>query len=230
MSNPSTVILQLSVAGISNGIALSQTPAVAGPLTLNGSLVTAGVANLGTTARRVAIASTGSDASVVFTLIGTDRNGNVQSETITGVVSGTPVSSARDYLTVTAVSSSAATAGAITVGTNSIGSSAWVMDDPYKRFWALSGGISGPAGTTYSLEHTYDDPNTLPPSLTTSPQQFSLNPASFVPAMVWPFSSIVAASGNNQFVYANWGIMAHRVTIISGTGQVVMQSLQVGID
>jgi hypothetical protein len=45
MSNPSVVTLQL-VALVANGIALSQTPGAAGNLTLNGSLVTAGVAIL----------------------------------------------------------------------------------------------------------------------------------------------------------------------------------------
>ena len=138
--------------------------------------------------------------------------------------------SARDYLTVTAVSSGAATAGAITIGTNGVGSSVWVIDNFLAHFWALAGGISGPAGTTYTLEHTYDDPNDFGATLTVAPAQWSMNAPSFVPPHVWSYSAIVAATLDNQFNYANWPIFAHRVTINSGTGQVVMQSIQAGID
>ena len=230
MSNPSTLTLKLAAA-VSNGVCLSQTPAGAGALTLNGSLVTAGVATLDTIARRVAIASTGSDAAVVFTLTGTDRGGNTQSETITGVTSATTQTSLRDYLTVTSVTSSAGTAGAITVGTNGVGSSTWVVDNFLARFWALAGVIVGPTGTVYTLEFTYDDPNGQGAvSLTDYPQQWSMNAGSNVPANAYAFSAITSQQGTNSFTFANQPIFAHRLTVNSGTGQVMMQSIQAGID
>jgi hypothetical protein len=229
MSNPNTLTYQLAAA-VSNGLCLSQTPAAAGALTLNGSLVAAGVGTLdsGGAARRVLISSTGSDASVVFTVTGTSRTGNVQSSPVTGVVSGSPVATALDFLTVTAIASSAATAGAITAGTNGVGSSPWVVDDFLCRIWALSGGISGPAGTIYSLEHTYDDPNAQSGGGVAGAQQFSMNPASNVPPVAWPNAVVVNVSGANEFDYPNHPIFAHRLTIVSGTGKVTMQTIQAG--
>lgn len=212
------------------GIATAQAVSAAGPLTINGSLASGGVATMDV-ARRIIIASSGADSAKTFTVTGTDRNNNPQSEVITGVATPTPVQSVLDYKTVTSIVASAATAGNISAGTNGVGSSDWVVDDFMRRhYWALAGGISSPSGTTYTLEHTYDDPNKIGTSLVISPQQFSINPASFVPPHVWGYAGIVGASGDNQFRYADQPIFAHRVTINSGTGQVVMQSIQGGID
>lgn len=227
MANTGTVTLQL-VAAVANGICLSQAVAGAQALTLNGSLVTSGVAIMDV-ARRVLIASAGADSAVVFTLTGTDRYGNVQSETITGVAVATPQFSARDYKTITAIRSSAATAGNITIGTNGVGSSDWVGDAPNFHFWALSGGCVSPAGTTYTVEHTYDDPNRTGTTLVPMPSQFSNVPGGNIPPVVFPNATVAAVSGVAQFDYPNHPIYAHRLTINSGTGLVVMQSLQAGI-
>lgn len=231
MSNPSTLTLSF-VAAVSNGICLSQQPAAAGALTLNGSLVTSGVATLDA-ARRILVSSTGADSAVVFTITGTDRGGSVQSSTVTGVTSTASQYTSRDFLTVTGVSSSAGTAGNITVGTNQVGSSVWVVDDFLARFWALGGGVSGPTGTTYTVESTFDDPNDVGQSLVAMPQQFSMNPASNIPALAWANPAVSGASGNNLFSYTT-PIFAHRVTINSwtgsgGSGTVVMQSIQAAL-
>lgn len=227
MSNPSTVIIQL-VAAVANGIATSQAVGAAGPLTINGSLASGGVATMDV-ARRIIIASAGADSAKVFTVTGTSRDGNVQSETITGVATPTPVQSVLDYKTVTSIVASAATAGNITAGTNGVGSSVWVVDNFLASSWGLAGAITGPAGTTYTLEYTIDDPNKIGTSLVVSPQQFSVNPASFVPPHVYAYSTIAAATGDNRFGFPEGPIFAHRVTVNSGTGQVVMQSIQNGI-
>ena len=221
MSNPSALTLQL-VAAVSNGVCLAQTPGAAGALTLNGSLVTSGVATTDV-ARRIAIASTGADSAVVFTLKGTDRNGNAQSETITGVTSTNTVYSVRDYATVTGVSSSAGTAGAITVGTNGVASSVWVVDDFLARAWFLAGCVIAPSGTTYNVEHTYDDPNNQTVPLYGG-QQWGMEPASANPPNV--FIKLNNQSGNQEFNYANQPIFAHRLTILSGTGLVTLQTIQ----
>lgn len=227
MANPSTVILQL-VAAVANGIALSQAVAGAGALTLNGSLVTGGVAIMDV-ARRIIIASAGADSAVIFTVKGTSRDGNVQTETITGVATPTPVQSVLDYKTVTSITASGATAGNITAGTNGVGSSVWVVDDFLVGSWSLAGNITGPAGTTYTLEYTIDDPNDIGRSLFPEPQQFSMNPASFIPPHVYAYNQISGASGDNRWGFPEGPIFAHRLTINSGTGQVVMQSIQGGV-
>lgn len=233
MANPSKLSYQLA-ASVANGIAQSQAVAAAGALTLNGSLVSAGIAQLdvaGTNgapsvARRVLIASSGADAGIVFTVAGTDRNGNTQTETVTAVTSIASQYTFRDFATVTGVTSSAATAGNITVGTNGVGSSPWIADSFLAPAWALAVACSGPAGTNYTVEHTYDDFNQISSNL---PQGFSLEPASNVPPTAWSNPVIAAVSGSNEARYIDWPIFGHRLTIISGTGSVTMWSIQTGI-
>jgi hypothetical protein len=224
MANPSHLSYQLA-ALVANGVSLAQEPAGAGALLLNGSLVSGGVATFDT-ARRVSVASTGNDAGVVFTITGTNRNGGVQTGTVTGVVSGTPVNTLQDFLTVTGVSSSAGTAGNITVGTSGVGSSPWVLDNWLAPAWALSIACLGPAGTTYTVEHTYDDFNQISTNL---PYGFSLEAASNVPPTPWPNPIINGVSGANEVRYIDWPIFGHRLTIVSGTGLVTMWSMQAGI-
>lgn len=227
MSNPSVFQLQLASL-IANGVSLAQTPGAAGALTLNGSLVSGGVATFDV-ARRVAVASAGNDSGVIFTITGTDRNGNVQTDTVTGlnISSGFTV---RDFLTVTGISSSAATVGAITVGTNGVGSSPWVMDNYLATVWALAVAVSIVNGAvTYTVEHTYDDPNDTGPSLTVGPQQFSLVPASYIPPLAWPDGTLTGKSTNGETNFEGQPIFAHRLTITAGTGKAVMQSIQAGI-
>lgn len=226
MSNPSTVSIAL-VAAISNGIAQSQAPTAAGTLTLNGSLVSNGIAVMDT-ARRILISSTGADSAVVFTLFGRDRFGNFQSEQIKGVANGASQYSLGDYLVIISITNSAATAGNITVGTNGVGSSVWVVDDFLSKSWGLSGGITGPTGTTYTLEHTYNDPNSFVGQSIPGAQQYSMTPGGAVPPHVYTYNGIVVASGDNQFVYSSWLIFAHRITINSGTGLVTMDSIHSG--
>lgn len=232
-SNPSTVILQFA-AGSTNGYATSQAVAGAGNLTLNGSLVTSGV-GIADRARRVIITSASAgDTTQTVTVTGTNSSGVTITNSVT-LAGTTGVVTALDFKTVTQIAMSAATAGNITAGTSTgsapalpIGSSDWQVDNFLAVFWALGGGITGPAGTNYSLECTYDDPNDLGPTLTAMPQQWSMNPASFRPPHVFAHPTITNVNGDNQFMYANQPIFAHRLTIVSGTGQVVMQSIQAG--
>ena len=227
MANPNTTSLQLP-AGVANGISLSQTPGAAGNLTITGSLATAGVANL-VTPQRVFIASSGADSARVFTITGTNRNGVVQTDTITGVATPTPVSSTKDFLTVTQIAVDAATAGAITAGTGNIGSTEWQIDNFLSPFWALAGVITGPASvTTYTLEFTYSDPNRTGTTLVVQPQQFSMQPAGFTPPNVITHQTIHNVSGVNTFTFPDQPIFAHRLTVTAGTGLVVMESIQAG--
>jgi hypothetical protein len=228
MSNPTVVTLQLT-AGVANGIAASQTPSGAGNLTINGSLTAAGVATL-TPPRRVIITSNGADGAVVFGLYGTNGSGAPISETITGVAS-TTVASVYDYATVTRISVSGATAGNITAGTNGTASTPWVFDD-FGTSWHLSVAcsITGTGTTpTFTVEHTYDDPNKQGPSLTPRMEQFSIEDASYSPPLLWSLASLTAKSINCEANYANQPIFAHRLTVTAGTMMVVMQSIQAGI-
>lgn len=155
------------VAAVANGISTSQKPAAGGAqsLTITGSLAAGGVATMDL-ARRVAIASSADDSGRTFTITGTDRRGNAQTETITGPNTAT-VTSLKDFKTVTAVSVDDNTAGNITVGTNGKISTQWL---PVDRLGVRSLGIgvrqSGVA--TWTIEHAMQSPFTagvgvLPP-------------------------------------------------------------------
>jgi hypothetical protein len=223
MANPSVLVLALE-ASDADGVCLSQTPGAASDLTINGALASGGVATFDV-ARRVLITAAGNDATVVFTVYGANRDGFAQSETITGLNASSDYTD-RDFLTVTRVASSSATAGAITVGTNGIGSSRWVLDDIDAPAWALSVALSVTGTVTYTVEHTYDDPNKTGTSLVPEPEGYSLVPGGHVPAKAWAHASLTAKTTDAEGQYPDKPIMAHRVTITAGDGTVVLQSVQ----
>src|SRR5271154_2412483 len=86
-------------ATAANNVALTQTPAGAGNLVLNGSLVTAGVAKF-PVPQRVLI--TTADSTHTFTIKGTSPTGTLVTETIAD--NGTSVTSTLDYSTITSIS------------------------------------------------------------------------------------------------------------------------------
>lgn len=146
--------LQLAAA-VTNGIALSQSLGGAGNLTLNGSLVTGGVATFDV-ARRVGITSTGDDRAVVWTITGTDRSSRAQTEVIQGVM-GATAQSTRDFLTVSNIAGSGATAAAVTAGSTTTGSSSPYVIDYFATTANYSVMVENAGGSTYSIEFTNAD-------------------------------------------------------------------------
>lgn len=139
-------------SAVSNGVALSQTTGSAGNLTLNGSLVTGGVAVFDV-ARRVAIAATGNLSGITFTVVGTDRSGNPLTATLAGPNNGS-VFTAQDFLTVTRVSVSAAVS-AVTVGTNGVASTPWFVGDWHNGKLIIVDTYVDPGSVlTYTVEST----------------------------------------------------------------------------
>src|SRR5262245_62176668 len=96
-----------------------RTPAsvTAGAVTLNGSLVSGGVARLDV-ARRLLFTSAGNDTGLFFTVAGTDSQGITIGETISAL-SSTTYSTVLDYKTVTSVAATASSAGNVSIGTSS---------------------------------------------------------------------------------------------------------------
>lgn len=165
MSHPIVQQLQI-VAAVSNGVALSQTLGAAGNLTLNGSLVSGGVATLdsGGAARRLIITSAGDDSALTWTITGTKRdpgnssNAIAATETLAGAAAGASAMSLTDFLTVTQIAGSGATTGAVTAGTNGVASAPAVPLDNYEPLFEASAVAYVTSGTpTYQLEVTYDD-------------------------------------------------------------------------
>lgn len=199
------VLTKALVAASANNICLSQTPAAAGALILNGSTVTAGVATLDTQ-RRVLATTAGADSGKTLVLTGTDIQGNIITETLT-LPSTSTVASTRDFYTITSAVVSAALAGAITVGTNTTGSTVWVPMD-------INGAYGSPIGiqcivtgtVTYTVEYTQDDPFNY---VNAAPNAFSSTD-----------TGVVGAITSKQSVFTVIP-RATRLTITAGTGSVV---------
>ena len=138
-----------------NAIALSQTPGAAGAVTLNGSLVTGGVATMGGQ-QHVTITSTSDISNRTFALTGTDRNGNAISETLTGPNNAT-VASLKNYYTLTSAVISGSAAGAITLGVNGLGESRPYPVDIYQGPFQVAVAVTAVVGATYKMSYTYDD-------------------------------------------------------------------------
>jgi hypothetical protein len=210
---PITVSVGPLEAASNTAICQSQTPAAAGNLLINGSEAVGGVAILDAP-RRVQITSVDDESPVQFTITGTDRNGNVISETFAGPNAASKATSL-DYKTVTSVYASAATADAVTVGTNSTASSQWVYFDAY-AFPQISIQVN-PSDATVTVQQTLDDPN---------------DPSNPVPlaSMVWinhPDAALVNASSDVQGNYAYTPAFA-RLTLTGGAGSATVTFIQSG--
>ena len=167
------------------------------------------------TPRRVLITTVSDESAKTFTITGTGWGGNPISETMVGPAATTGYT-VQDYLTVTSISVSAATTGAVTVGTNGIASSAWVRLDE----WALAPTVIQATATgtvNFTLQQCNQDPNSP-----TSPTAPGLT--------TWVNStdaSAVGATGSIQSSYTNSPLWA-RVLLNSGTGSVSAVYAQYG--
>jgi hypothetical protein len=184
---------------------------------LNGSKVTAGVAVLDAP-RRIIITSVGNDSGITFTVTGT-RGSWWASTAITEVIAGSNAGIAtttQDFLTVTSIVASAATANTVTAGTSGTGSGPWVVWDRHVPDFQVSLFASVVSGSpTYGIEYTYDDVFGLwLPAGTPFPRalQFSL------------MTGLTAASSDGQFTSQ---VIASRLTL-TAVGSVQLTQTQQG--
>lgn len=190
-----------------DGICQSQTPLAAGAMTLNGALVSGGVALLAQ-ARRVLFTFAADETGHSFTITGTDVNGQVQTDVVAGTTAGTAYG-AIDFLTVTSVRISAAATGAIKVGTNTVASSRWMrLDEWAPAPVSLQCTVTGTVN--YTVEQTMQDPD--------SPYGTPLSPYQ----VTWLTSPPPALSGAtaSAFSYLSNPPLWLRVTLNSGSGSV----------
>ena len=213
---PVTIGVGPLTAASANAICLSQTPAGAGLLNLNGALVANGVATLPQT-RRIRITMSGDETTRTFTVTGTTYNGVQVTETIAGK-NNTSADSVLDYATVTSISISSAAAAPLTVGTSPVAGSTWVrMDDWAPLNVALQVKVSGTAN--YTIQQTMDDPNSA-----THPVALQ--------SVAWLNSSdanVVAASSTQQSYYAFVPVFV-RAVLNSGTGSISATIRQSGVN
>lgn len=219
-----TRTLQFALATASaNNIAQSQTPGGAGNLTLNGSAVSGGVATLDV-ARRVLITTTANETAKTFTITGTDRAGRTITETMTGP-NNTTGFTLQDFKTITQIAVSAATTGALTVGTNGVGSSRWIGLNYLVQQFEVSIRVKVVSGSvTYTIEKTNDDlmgaytPGNSGPVFVQA----------VLPAIVFPdpLLSQYTISGETNI---SSPCTAVRATIVAGTGTIDLAVLQAGV-
>ena len=224
------VVVSLSLAAANAALLVaSNTPSGAGSLTLAGGVsvsqtypsAAGGGQKITTTvqtldvARRVLV-TYGSEASTrTIQIVGGDRFGNAISETLT-IPATTPGSQAtqQDFLTVTSINVFAAWSAAMTVGTNSTGSSQWfVVQNNVTPFnigmqFVTSGTVTG------QIDATLMNPNMpLPAGL-------------IVPDLYQPtgLSSITTSAVGS----ISTPVVAYRLTITTGTGSIRMTTDQTG--
>jgi hypothetical protein len=195
-----------------NNICLSQTPTAA--FTLNGALVTSGVATVDTP-RRVLFTAAANESGKTITIVGTDWNYAPQTEVITGPNATTGYTN-MDFRTVTSITISAAATGAITVGTNTIASSMWVRLDSY-ALAQVAIQCTATGTVNYTVQQTLQDPNN--PTVGLAPYQ-----------VTWINTSDTAAVNATGSIQTNYGYapLFAKVMLNSGTGSVSAVFNQLG--
>lgn len=187
---------------------------VAGGVTLNGALVSGGVATLDKP-RRILFTSSGNDSGITFTVTGTTFAGNAASETVTGG-NATTATTVLDYATVTSITASGASAGTVSIGTSGVAGSQWARLDMWTTgFVSIQTNVTGTVN--YTIQQTLDDPNDpdFPTSLASVNWINSNDPA------------VVSATTSQQSNYIFTPKFA-RILLNSGTGSVTAIFAQTG--
>jgi hypothetical protein len=216
MGTKVTFTKQLAAAS-ANAIAHSQSGSAGAPLTLttaSGVLIDTVTAANSAVGRHVVLAYTGTDTN--FTVVGTNGTGN----TITDVAVGSSgaAESNLNFVTVTSITPVGGGLTGVTAGTNGVGSSPWLTMNwrgySPENITAAVELVSGSVG--YTVEYTLDDPNDLPPGVTFPLALSDLSPA-----------ALVAGSATKDGLF-NFPLVAIRVTINSGTGEIRTRFVQAG--
>jgi hypothetical protein len=205
------VLTKTLVAASVNSIAQSQSLGATGNLTLNGSAASGGVATLDAQ-RRILITSAGNDSGITFTVFGTTDSGTAIQETVTGANAGA-VATNQDFATVTQVSASGATGLTVQVGTNSTGSTRWLLTDQHLTPGNISLGGTVSGSVTYTAEYTYDD-------------FLNLATGAFPLARTVAGLMNVTTSTDAQLGYPVKGV---RLTVNAGTGAAALTVTQAGV-
>jgi len=188
-------------AADADSVANEQLLNASGAITLDGVLVSGGVATLTVPAQLTVFSE--ESATVNFVVSGTAPGGGSQTETLAVSASGT-VTGSLSFATVTGITASAATSATISVGNAVPGYTAWIPLDIYtpNQVTTISGKVSGTVN--YSVEYTNEDP-------------FDLNIQQL--AVPHPAASLTAATAS-ETQFTTTLMRAVRLKINSGDGSV----------
>ena len=158
MARPQSVSIVLAAAS-ATAACQSQTPLAAGPLVINGSSASGGVATFDVARRVIATTNNPADNGTTLALTGKDRGGHAIFETLV-LNSTTAPFTFQDFLSVSIARISAGTTGTVSLGTNGVASAAWLPVDPHIIGFSVGIQVSF-AGNTASIaiEGTEDDPD-----------------------------------------------------------------------
>lgn len=207
---PVTVSRTLAAA-VANSIALLQTTAGAGSLTLNGALASGGVATIPTPSQ-ITLTSTGNISGVNFTITGTDTRGQTVTEVLAGPNNNT-VTSVYTYYTITSITVNGAVATNTSVGNAQSGASQPIPLDLYLQNGSTAS-VKVTGTVNYTVQVSNDDPYGVDQS-----------------AMVWsshPTAALVAATASQIGTTAN-AYRAMRIVTNSGSGTAALTVSQQGL-
>lgn len=197
-------------AADADGICASQTPTAAAGFSINGALATSGVATLCAAglARQIVFTAAANETTTpkTATVRGTNATGNAITDTVT-MPNATTATTNKYFRTVTSISITANAAGAITVGTNSVGASRVIGLDQYVNPFNVGLGCTVSGTVNYTVQHTFDDVQS-----TTEPTWFD-------------HTSLAGDTANGDGNYA-YAVRAIRLKMNSGTGTVTFTVLQ----
>jgi hypothetical protein len=198
-----------------NCIALAQSVAAGANAILNGASAVAGAFTLDTP-RRIAIVSSGNDAANTAVISGGRGRGQGLNEVLALTNGGTAVS-ALDYLSGGTVAFPQGTAGNVTIGTDTIGSTDWTVPNYNITPFSLDVQVQLSGAVTYSFETT----NT--PKFWDPPQ----GKGAVTPQPVVNEFTQGATAGLG--ITLSTPVTGYRLTITAGTGTLTAQALQAGI-
>lgn len=208
---PRTVTVGPLASASANNIATSQTPGAAGNLTLTAGAIAGTVPDK---PRRVLFTPAGAEAGngTIWTLYGTDWNGNSISEALAGVNNPSTAQSVYDYATVTRIAVNKAQAGAVTVGTDGVASSRPVFLDTFAPA-PTSIQVTVVGTVNFTVQQSLDDPNTITGGYA---------------AMTWVDHPDISLNGATASAQGNYAYLPRIVRILlnSGSGSVTMTTLQ----
>lgn len=215
---PVRITKSLAAASASS-IAVPQLSAGAGSLVLVGG----GTVSLDTP-RRVLLTAANNESGNTFVITGNQRidgTGNTITETLTGPNAGS-VATQQDFGQVTSVTISGASAGLVSVGTNTVGSTQWILIDRMLNPVNLQIGVEVIGTVNYTVQYTYDgilggyDPQGGAWSMP------DFDPVTYNDILLTNVSSNGQTSINQA--YEAW-----RVLINSGTGSIQVAGFQTGV-
>lgn len=217
--------IQLTVGPLAtadaDGVATSQTPLAAGAMTLDGALVSGGVATMDVP-RRVIVTSAGNDSNKTFRITGTNSDNNPIRETITGG-NIAAVATVQDFKTVTEIYASAATAAAVIAGTNGVASSPWKLTNWMHQAVSQITWDCVVSGTvTYGIEWSPSVINDNQNSMGGALGNYPSTPVARTLTTLTAKTADASASQDNP-------IQAWRAVITAGTGSVTVRALEGGI-